>query len=572
MKFSSSALYDYLSVDLDAAALQTAAQSVALDLLKKNLLKKLQDDIDLKDTSETALAAFKLANIRCSEWSYRSESMLDDYLLGNFSEAIWQFFAHDSFHSDLTSVLQHGRFGPGASIGARGDDFYTKSSDSLLTATSAGIYRAYSNYVMCIPYWRTSEIIRAAIYGDVEIVRGSKLSFVPKNNTVARSICTEPSLNMFAQLGYGKLIEDRLKQRYSIDLSDQPDINAALARRGSIDGSLFTVDLSMASDSISLNMIERFLPPSVVSMLNGLRSPVTTTPEGEELVLHMVSSMGNGFTFPLQTAIFCCALDAAFRTDGMLQMQRVDRKKGILPNFGVFGDDIIGPTQVYDKLVRLLDLLGFSVNKEKSFSEGFFRESCGSDFYQGTNVRSVYLKSLSTHAARYVAINRLNEWSAQTGILLPRTISYLVACCKKLFVPLHESDDSGIRVPLSYFETNKRLPFKFGRFYYKASTPRKRCLSISDGVVSGPKNAKRRRYNPAGLITAFLGGYIENGKINLRQVGHVIPGTTRKFTVNWDYLPNTRNIWEEPEVPLQVLNRRLVTAILFNLEDFETRE
>lgn len=568
MTISSSALYDYLSVDLDSAALSRVEQSVAADALRKSLLKKFQDDIDLKATSAAALDAFKLANIRCSEWSYRCESMLDEYLLGHFSEAVWQFFDDDSFRSDLTSVLQHGRFGPGASIGARGEDFYTKSSDSLLTCTSPGIYRAYSSYVSTIPYWRASEIIRACVYGEVDIVEGSKLSFVPKNNAVARSICTEPSLNMFAQLGYGKLIEDRLKRRYSIDLSDQPDINAALARRGSVDQSYFTIDLSMASDSISLNMLERFVPPHVVSMLEALRSPVTTTPNGEEIVLHMVSSMGNGFTFPLQTALFCCAVDAAFRTDNT-PMRRVDRAKGTLPNFGVFGDDIIGPNGLYDKVARLLELLGFTVNTEKSFSDGFFRESCGSDYYLGFNVRGVYIKSLKTDAARYVAINRLNEWSAQTGILLPRTISYLVSKTRRLFVPLHESDDSGIRVPISYFNQRGRPPVKFGRFYYRSLEPKGRRLRIEDGRVRVPKGARHRRFNPAGLINAFLGGYIRYGSISLRQVDKILPGTTRKFTVNWDFLQDTRNRWEEPETPFQVLYRRLVTAILFNVEDLD---
>lgn len=427
MIISSDALYNLLAVDLQPYQdnFGTVEQKVAADMLMKNVLKKFKDNIDLGKTEAAAISKFTAMNLRCGEWKYQPESYHDEMLLGAFRRRLEHFFGSINFTWDLGGYAKHGYFGPGSSVGSRGFDFYTKAFDSPLTCTSGGIYSAYSNYVLSIPMWRAGEIVRSCFYGDADVVTGSRLSCVPKTNAIARTICTEPSLNMFFQQGYGQEIEDRLKKLYKIDLSNQPRVNASLAKRGSLDGDLFTLDLESASDTISLRMLEFFLPKHVFVMLKGLRSPRTMLPNGEWLDLNMVSSMGNGFTFPLQTAIFTCALFACSDIAGV-KLRRNCRGQLSSANFGVFGDDIVGPTPLYRPLKRLLALLGFLVNEEKSFSEGQFRESCGSDYYNGQNVRSVYIKTLCTPESRYVAINRLNEWSAENAISLTETISYLL--------------------------------------------------------------------------------------------------------------------------------------------------
>lgn len=569
MVIPSTALYDYLSVDLHyyLNGGGTSLQQFASQVLMKTALKKFQDEVDTDITDAVALAKFQAMNIRCSEWSYKPGDMLDEYLLGAFEQRFHEFFSHDMFGSDLETLMSHGRFGPGASVGANGYDFFTKIGSGPLTATSYGIYRAYDNYVSTIPNWRVAELIREISYGQVNVVEGSVLGFVPKNNTTSRIICTEPALNMFAQLGMGALIEKRLKSLYNIDLSHQPEVNAELARLGSIDGSFFTIDLESASDTISLRMLERFMPPAALSMLKALRCAVTRLPNGELLPLNMVSSMGNGFTFPLQTAIFVCALRACFDVDGSVAMRysgdRLDRIPG---NFGVFGDDIVGPSVLYDKAARLLSLLGFIVNSEKSFSTGLFRESCGADYLAGSNVRGVYIKSLNTHGSRYVAINRLNAWSAEHGIPLTYTIGFLCRYVHFKPVPLHEADDSGVKLPLTLIRHRvKRVSIdSVDLWVYRKYVNRDRSMrTLETGEVISPKGAKKRIYNPAALLTAFLGGYVRDGRIMLRQLDASLPGTRKCRTPHWDFIQQKEQRFQEP-VKQQVLYRRLVTASVLN--------
>lgn len=571
MAMLSNALYNCLSVDLqDHLSGPESIKQFASQQLLKTVLKKFEDDVDVAATEKVAIDKFRAMNIRCAEWSLFGPKgincMLDEYLVGAFEKRFHQMF-YSGFGDNLEYYIERGRFGPGASVGASGTDFFTKIGSSALTATAYGIYRAYDNYISTIPFWRTAEIIRCASYGDVNIVEGSVLQCVPKNNTTARVICTEPALNMFAQLGVGNVIECLLKRNYGIDLSTQPEKNAELARLGSVYGSLFTIDLESASDTISLKMLERFMPETALGLLKALRSPRTRLPNGEVVELHMVSSMGNGFTFPLQTAIFCCALLASFDVHDDVNPSHTEK----FINFGVFGDDIVGPTAIYGKVCRLLEILGFIVNKDKSFYCGPFRESCGADYYKGTNVRGVYIKSLATQASRYVAINRLNAWSAEHDIPLPETISCLAARVKFRPVPLHESDDSGIKLPLTVIGhriTRLQKPGQTCIHQYVKLVNVPRTMSIThDGHVVLPKHAKHRIYNPAALITAFLGGYVTNGVITLRQSDGAIPGTRRCVTPHWDYIPWRNAPYTEP-VSQQVLYRRLVNVSVVNFFDY----
>lgn len=57
-----------------------------------------------------------------------------------------------------------------------------------------------------------------------------------------------------------------------------------------------------------------------------------------------------------------------------------------------YGDDIIVPTEFAGDVVATLRFFGFTPNPRKTFVEGWFRESCGGDFYRGQPVRALYVK------------------------------------------------------------------------------------------------------------------------------------------------------------------------------------
>jgi hypothetical protein len=465
-------------------------------------------------------------------------------MLGELKTLLYNFFYPNGqpLISSFGQILDHGRTGPGASVLARGNDFYTKLFDSKLSCTSMGLYTAYCTYFQNDPSWNDAEYLRESRYGQAEVVAGNRLSFVPKNRDTSRSICTEPSLNMFFQLGLGAILENRLRQFFGIDFERQQELNRELARLGSLDykvnrdpssDGLVTIDLSSASDSLSLKMLDEVMPPQVMKWLRLFRSNSTTLPNGREVELNMVSTMGNGFTFPLQTILFSCVVLAASRVCGIKQIRPhyPDR----LGTYGVFGDDIICGKFISHHVIRLLSILGFQVNSEKSFLKGPFRESCGGDYFYGHPVRGVYIKTLKQPHSRYAVINQLNLWSARCGIPLSKTVGRLLNSVKYLPVPLWEADDAGIRVPYSLLKQSKWNK-NYQSLAYKRWCPRPKRITIRDGEVHVPKGEKRRQYNADGLLLAFLRGDLRNGYITVRQ-RTVLYSQRTGIAPNWDTLP-----------------------------------
>lgn len=526
-------------------------QAVAAISLVKSFRKKLRASGRTTPEGDAVAAdKFRRSNERCRTWVYAPNTSPDEELLGEFKNLLYRFFypqGHPLVHH-VNDLFDRGRCGPGVSVGSRGEDFYTKLFASPITCTVESLAAAYSNAVSNDQHhnWLSAESNRAQLYGDAMLVPGSRFSFVPKDDTTSRLIASEPSLNMFYQLGLGRLLEERLVSFFGLDITSQPQINQEAARFGSATDVLATLDLSDASDSIGLPMLEWALPRPVLDLLKLLRSPQGDL-SGEQLELHMVSTMGNGFTFPLETLVFSCVVVACIRSEWVKpQWPYTTWGPNLEPNelvgyWGVFGDDIICHRRIAHRVMRLLDLLGFKVNRDKSFIEGVFRESCGRDFFKGHDVRGVYIKRLDTPEARYVAINALNVWSAKTGILLQRTIRRLVASVEWLPIPPSENHDAGIRVPFSIVQPYCRSDHHRSVIYHRRLVNPKR-LTIKEGEILVPKKLKRRFYNPEGLLLAFLHGSIRDCRISLRQSEYVRYHTKRGLVLSWDYIPPTSDI------------------------------
>lgn len=524
---------------------------VAKKALAISFVKKYHGDKMNEAASKRAYDKFCAVNDRCKTWQLHVETLLDEMLVGTFRKYLHAFFSRKNgeplVHS-FSSILDEGATGPGASIGAESTDFYTKLFDSCLSTTSNGLYRAYATYTDTYPLWQEAEQFRRKAWGDVSIAAGNRLSFVPKDAQTARTICIEPNLNMFYQLGLGRIIEERLRGFFHIDLALQPIANRTLAERGSCGNGLVTIDLSSASDSMSYAMMKEFLPPEIFQWCDILRSKRYSfrSSSGE---LNMLSTMGNGFTFPLQTALFSCVVAAAFEVDSLLMRVDtlfVDDQLHPSTNWGVFGDDIICPDIISDKVLRLLHILGFVVNHEKTFTGQFlFRESCGHDFFMSHFVRGVYCKTLRKPQNRYTLINRLNEWSSHQGIPLVRTMRSLLSTVPRIAVPPWENDDCGIWTPsraLSILEPSNVRRVYGGSYLFRCYRPNPKCIRISQDseIIHVPRREKPRRYNPAGLYLAFLRGSISNGKIMIRP-DHVRYTTKRVVAPNWDYHSTVKN-------------------------------
>ena len=241
----------------------------------------------------------------------------------------------------------------------------------------------------------------SAVIDRFEEVPGSRLSFVPKTAKTDRPICIEPLYNSYVQSGIGNAIRSKLRKA-GCDLRSQ-DLNQALAWYGSVYDTLCTMDLSSASDTISYGVVEEMLPRDWFSLLDASRSSCFTY-EGRVFPLEKISSMGNGFTFELESLLFLALARAACQVIGC---------DSSLVN--TYGDDIIIPTEAYSLLQSTLQCIGFSVNQEKSFSHGLFRESCGSDFFNGIQVRPLFLKRRPTPASMVYWCNHIRRMSDMYG-------------------------------------------------------------------------------------------------------------------------------------------------------------
>jgi len=535
----------------DSSFTEMACYSALRACLKKFQTRSSQTQ------DNAALLKFESVNERCRTWKLHVDiEYWQEALLGEFKRAVYEFLnpAGYALVDDPRTLLDFGRCGPGSSIEARGGDTYTKLFASPLTCTRTDLYFWYRRYTSNFTTWNDAEVFRSLHFGEARIVEGNRLSFVPKDDKISRCICVEPTLNMFFQLGLGYHLERRLQTMFGIDMSVQPFKNRKLAHLGStgIDSSI-TIDLSSASDSISMRMLEWCLPSWFFKQLSVYRSPKCQLPNGSMLDLHMVSTMGNGFTFPLQTMLFSCMVLAASRLTGV---QLVNPRGDFHGNWGVFGDDIICPAELSRQVMFLIDATGFMINQDKTFVEGPFRESCGADFFRGRNIRGVYVKRLDTIQDRYAVINQFNLFSARTGILLSNVMGLLVRSVPRNFIPFFEDDSAGIKVPESMVshlpicqDTQSVLYTKYLAIGVK--------MRIRDSVIVVPRGAKTRIYNPDGLMIAFLQRSVNSCAIGVRH-DTVKYKRKRVCTPFWDYKPTIHHSrwfkWQRWE-----------TAVYFNL-------
>lgn len=277
--------------------------------------------------------------------------------------------------------LALGRFGPGATFSDRGGKTTVPdkmSSDPTLTRDA----------VWYLPQWLGTAwgADLAQRGGELSFVEGNRFATVPKTALIDRSIASEPSINGFYQLALGRALRSKLRKRTGWDLDCAQTIHRRVAGISSVTRELATLDLSNASDTVSKELVRLLLPRRWFDELDHLRSKKTLI-DRKWVVLEKFSSMGNGFTFELETLIFAALMSVLLIQNGRSGRLGVD--------VFVFGDDILIPDDLASQAEVVLRYCGFSLNREKSFSGSVgFRESCGGDFFEGADVRSYYIKEL----------------------------------------------------------------------------------------------------------------------------------------------------------------------------------
>lgn len=279
-----------------------------------------------------------------------------------------------------------GRHGPGAVADLKtGTDKYTFPSWPRRLA------EVYPPELFAAANLRTAEL-----YGWTEGVdEPSKLICVPKSTTSVRLIASEPTAHMWIQqlqLQMLRKMVDKTALRRCINFTSQVP-SQEMARRATTEGDLATVDLSDASDRLSLWTVERMFRSNseLLRHLAASRSVWATDPDlGTVAVLRKYAPQGNATTFPVQSICYALLSIAA-----LLTSEAIAPTKGAVQwasrRVRVFGDDIIIPGKALPYLSLLFQLCQLKLNLAKTHSHGIFAESCGADWYRGYDVTPCYV-------------------------------------------------------------------------------------------------------------------------------------------------------------------------------------
>lgn len=312
---------------------------------------------------------------------------------------------------DVREMYLESDFSGGASISRKREVASPEQKFDPQSAVTHGALPFYYEYLG----WHPANFV-----GPIKISIGNVLFTVPKSSDIDRVACKEPDWNMFFQKGLGSMIRKRLK-RVGIDLNDQ-SINRNLAQ-SAVNADLCTIDLSSASDSITEELVYQLFPRDWYNTIVALRSPIGIQPvtwfdlpkpysqlnSNERRMVDkarmrpwcLISTMGNGFTFELESLIFYALVKAVVTVNA------------IPGKVSVYGDDIICPRNAYDTVKAVFSHVGFILNEDKSFKDGSFFESCGGHYFNGNDVTPFYLRGPldDDYEAIINFVNQFRKWA-----------------------------------------------------------------------------------------------------------------------------------------------------------------
>ncbi len=213
---------------------------------------------------------------------------------------------------------------------------------------------------------------------------------VPKTLKTPRIIAIEPTAMQYSQQAILQCLVTEMGRNDNasqfVEFSSQTH-NQVLAKVGSSDSTLATLDLSEASDRVSNQHVRALLKHhgSLFRAVDACRSRKADVPGHGVIRLSKFASMGSALCFPFEAMVFCTVVFLGIEQ----ALNRPLTMKDIKSFYGrvrVYGDDIIVPTEYVVNVVSALETFGFKVNRSKSFWLGKFRESCGKEYYDGHDV------------------------------------------------------------------------------------------------------------------------------------------------------------------------------------------
>lgn len=354
-------------------------------------------------------------------------------------------------------------------------------------------------------------------YGDRIGPAFGRVVAVPKTFDKPRLISIEPSACQYAQQSFLRSLDRRMCRFPSLNMRDQSR-NKSLARVGSVDGSLATIDLSEASDRVSMKLVRAlFRRMPLLSVLEDLRTPAVYSISGELIPLNKFASMGSALTFPVQMLVFMTIVCTGIaRAEGRLHDKRFIRSLLHHPGVGVYGDDIIIPTRYWEPVTDGLRECGLRINEAKSYNTGPFRESCGGDYVGGVDVTPLYVRRQPPQCRRDV--DNIVSWADMAHALaerdLPAAASFAASVVTRVLPGLTCTGPGTISLPGT--EPRKRYNRKLQRqeALARVVSPRRHTVSAGDDAVLAKALASVK-----GSYTGLLSNIPEHDPLALTHHG-----------------------------------------------------
>jgi len=263
--------------------------------------------------------------------------------------------------------------------------------------------------------------------------------------------------------------------------------NQRMAQKGSLDGSLATLDLSEASDRVVNRHVECMMESAgifadAVQDCRSLRADV----RGEVINLTKFASMGSALTFPIEAMFFLCLICIGIEEELRRPLTKGD-VKSLVGRVRVYGDDLIVPTEYVSTVISTLEDYNLKVNYRKSFWKGNFRESCGKEYYNGHDVSIVKVRAMipSSRSENQEIVSTVSTRNQFYQIGLWETARWFDNVIERLIpFPVVETTSSGLgRVSscFSYQEerTHPHLHVPLVRAYVvRSKTPRRETDDI----------------------------------------------------------------------------------------------
>jgi hypothetical protein len=296
------------------------------------------------------------------------------------------------------------------------------------------------------------------LLGDREDM--AQVLLVPKDSRGPRLISCEPLVFQWIQQGLGRAIvahvESHPQTRYEVHFTDQQP-NRLAALYGSSNGRYSTLDLSEASDRVTVGLVRMLFPDKVLPYLLAARSLGTVMPDGSSIKLRKYAPMGSALCFPVLALTIWSLLrsmydDAEPDSIGLL----------------VYGDDVIVPTAIAENAIKQLEAFGLKINHAKSCVSGFFRESCGLDAFKGVEVTPLRIRN---EAPSTSSPSSYPSWVAQANQFWDRgyfevydlIVGWLHSCFGSI-----PSMDLNISAPsLRYVPQHKQPPMRINKSLQK---------------------------------------------------------------------------------------------------------